>query len=112
MFNYESHVETEDFFNNVFSYFQYPTITCPTRFSSTTSKLIDNIFVNIIKNDYYFGLLISDLSDHLPVFYISNALLKHTSINKVIITCHREINVINILKFNEMLQTLQWDYRC
>ena len=97
MHNYESHIETEDSLNNVFSYFQYPTITSPTRFCSTTSTLIDNIFVNTINDDYYSGLLVSDLSDHLPVFYISYELLKHTSINKVIITCHREISEINIL---------------
>ena len=67
--NYESHVETEYFLNNIFSYFQYPTITRPTRFCFTTSTLIDNNVVNTI-NDYYSGLLVSGLSDHFQVFFI------------------------------------------
>ena len=39
--------------------------------SSTTNSLIDNIFTNCINDEIYSGLLINDLSDHLPIFIIS-----------------------------------------
>ena len=48
-----------------------PLITKPTRFTSESSTLIDNMFTNKLSNIMLSGILIIDISDHLPVFYIS-----------------------------------------
>ena len=46
-----------------------PVITKPTRITHQTATLIDNIYTNIYALDYMkSGIIISDISDHLPVF--------------------------------------------
>ena len=40
------------------------------RITSSTNSLRDNIFIDSINDDIYSGLLINDLSDHLPILSI------------------------------------------
>ena len=70
--NFENHDATSDFLNTMFSYSFFPLINKPTRITSTSSTLIDNIFCNKVPDcdNAVGGLLITDLSDHLPIFYI------------------------------------------
>ena len=49
----------------------FPTITKPTRITDKSATLIDNIFINSPNENSKRGILISDLSDHLPIFYIT-----------------------------------------
>ena len=46
----------------------FPLITRPTRITSNTATLIDNIFTNHLNNYSFSGLLFTDISDHLPIF--------------------------------------------
>jgi len=108
LLNYESHHETEQFLNNIFSHFQYPTIVRPTRFCSTNSTLIDNIFVNNVNDDYYAGLFISDISDHLPIFYISGIKLTHTTKMKTVVKSYRNFDNSSIDKFQHKLSEFNW----
>ena len=62
---YNSNVQA--FYNMLESYNFSPKITKPTRISSKTSTLIDNIFNNTRSNSQS-GILIHDISDHLPIF--------------------------------------------
>jgi hypothetical protein len=48
----------------------FPLITRPTRITSHTATLIDNIFTNHFHHHSISGLLFTDISDHLPVFSI------------------------------------------
>lgn len=48
----------------------YPTITKPSRITSHSATLIDNIFTNLLDNKTISGLLVNDISDHLPVFLV------------------------------------------
>lgn len=50
----------------------YPKIIRPSRITSHSASLIDNIFTNQIDNSTVSGLLVYDISDHLPVFTIYN----------------------------------------
>jgi len=34
------------------------------------NKLMDNIFTSCLEENYQSGVLINDISDHLPVFYM------------------------------------------
>lgn len=40
------------------------------RITSGSATLIDNIFVNTVDTDTISGLLINDITDHLPVFVV------------------------------------------
>ena len=54
-----------------FSAFSRPLITRPTRFTETSATIIDNFVSNVLNNNYIAGIMIADISDHLPIFYVS-----------------------------------------
>ena len=70
--NYNDHSDTTDFVDNVFTQSFLPLITRPTHFTVDKSRptLIDNIIANTANGDSISGMLLSDVSDHLPVFLI------------------------------------------
>ena len=51
----------------MYSNYYFPVILRPTRITNNSCILIDNIFINnpLITNS---GLIICDISDHLPIF--------------------------------------------
>jgi hypothetical protein len=59
-----------EFFDTMLTNNFYPTITLPTRLSETSCTLIDNVFLKVIKGNTQqsSGIIISDISDHLPYF--------------------------------------------
>ncbi len=61
---------TDEFINTMYSMGLYTKITRPNRITLHCATLIDNIFTNDIENNTVGGLLISDISDHLPVFTV------------------------------------------
>lgn len=60
----------DDFINTMYSLSLFPKITRPTRITSNYATLIDNIYSNDIENKTLSGILVNDISDHLPVFSI------------------------------------------
>ena len=68
--------------NTFYSMNCIPLITKSTHFYSNGNSLIDNIFTNFNKYLIYNGILITDISDHLPIFYILNLLKNKTRINR------------------------------
>ena len=99
---------TEQFFTSCF----VPLVTKPTRITSHSASLIDNIFTNKIdKIDKSFnGIIFSDISDHLPIVHIcdldnSNNNSKQTfekSDNK------RILNSENIKTFTNEIKNVSW----
>nr|XP_049607049.1 uncharacterized protein LOC125987031 [Syngnathus scovelli] len=59
-----------EFINLMYSMSLYPAITRPTRITSHSATIIDNIFTNVIEKKVKTGLIINDSSDHLPVFAV------------------------------------------
>ena len=108
LLNYEKHNDTNCFLNTAFEHHQYPVITRPTRFGDTRSTLIDNIFTNNPSGDYIAGFFITDLSDHLPIFYMSsNKLHENTKTIR-----HKEIRSVtdaSVSSFLSKLETTKWD---
>ena len=60
----------KDFLDNMFSLGFNPSITLPTRITEATATLIDNIFTNESKIMQSSGIILSDISDHFPYFYM------------------------------------------
>ena len=60
--------KVNDYLNEVYSTGGYSLITKPTRFTSTSATNLDHIYTNAIQNLCRSGLLILDISDHLPTF--------------------------------------------
>ena len=67
LLNYDSHNDTDQFINTMYSYSFLPLITRPTRSTSTSTTLIDNIMTNVFNDAIVSGILVSDVSDHLSV---------------------------------------------
>lgn len=65
-----NHKATREFIEELFSINLYPLITKPSRITERSATLIDNIYTNILDNNLISGLLLNDISDHLPIFMI------------------------------------------
>lgn len=70
LLNPNKHRMTDEFINTMYGLSLYPLITKPSRITAHCATLIDNIFTNYMENSLVSGLLLNDISDHLPVFVI------------------------------------------
>ena len=106
--NYDKHTPTQELLDLFYSYLLLPFITKPTRVTTKSATLIDNIFCNDISNisNIFSGILYSDVSDHFPIFFIDNN-KRHKKENKYLFK--RTINQENIDKFSEKLTDQDWD---
>ena len=92
----------KDFINLMFSSMFYPLISKPTRITNSSATLIDNIFVNNFDECYKCGILLADLSDHLPVFQITSSLPRVNS------TCdNTKYRLINKKAIDQLCQDLE-----
>jgi hypothetical protein len=109
LLKWESHTRTNDFVDTLYSHSMIPMITRPTRFSKNTSTLIDNILINKPNNAAISGLLVTDISDHLPVFYMSKTKPKlANSKHKITTYVTRDISDINMDKLKADLELVDW----
>ena len=69
-----THEGTSSFVNNLSTHSMLPVIIQPIRFSAESSTLIDIIFINKPNESFKSGILLCDITDHLPIFYISHDL--------------------------------------
>jgi len=71
LLKHDVHGETQNFVNNLYANFSMPVICRHTRFTGKSGTLIDNIITNDFHEDCVAGVMIADISDHLPVFNVS-----------------------------------------
>ena len=70
LLNYNEHNQTNEFLDSLASNSFIPLILQPTRITSHSNTLIDNIFSSVIDPDIISGNLSATISDHLPQFAI------------------------------------------
>ena len=109
LLKYNEHKPTENFVNLLYSLSMHPKITRPTRITSHSSTLIDNIFTNIYSDDIKSGILVTDVSDHLPIFVIYG-LNNLEKIDKEMseIRLIRQVNEESITAFKSCLTKQNW----
>ena len=107
LMNYQHHQLTGQFLDGMYSNMFFPLITRPSRITSHTATLIDNIFVNNFFERSRSGLIFTDISDHLPVFSIHSdtVLVNRCRQNPVFI---RDKNPDNIPSFIGKLESVDW----
>ena len=107
--NYQQHSLTGKFLDEMYSNMFFPVITHPTRITSHSATLIDNLFTNQLHDNMKCGLLFSDISDHLPIFCICletrQTVNRKNKNDKIIV---REKNEHNYNKFREKLTEVNW----
>ena len=69
---HESNIAAKSFLDTMYSIGLYPLIDRPTRISNHSFSLIDNIFTNVVNQTTLSGILLSDITDHLPIFVLCN----------------------------------------
>ena len=80
--NYNEHNQTNEFLDSLTSNSFIPLILQPTRITSHSNTLIDNIFSSVIDPDIISGNLTATISDHLPQFAIIPNMFGNISGNK------------------------------
>ena len=70
LLKYDKHAPTNEFLDSFSSNMALPHYVQPTRISTTSKTLIDNIFLNIHTPSSISGNLTASISDHLPEFLI------------------------------------------
>lgn len=94
------------FLDTLYSSYFTPLISKPTRITTFSSSLIDNIFTNVTESENSIsGLLYSDISDHLPIFHIRQKEPSFVSRNS---NYTRTINNKNISRFVNNIIDYQW----
>jgi exonuclease III len=103
------HVPTSDFINCMLTHHFLPLILQPTRITNTTATLIDNIFTNSSRCVIDSAIIISDISDHLPIvtwldFALDNPPTLKASKPKLV----RHISKDSITCLKNSLTTVDW----
>ena len=102
LLNHDTYSPTADFIDVLNSFSLYPSITKPTRITSKTATLIDNIFTNSYSKQTA-RLILTDISDHLPFFFISTNLTVYRKDDKRTKVKAGDVSDENIRNFNNKL---------
>ena len=82
----------------------------PTRITKESATIIDNIFTNELQRITCSGLIINDMSDHLPIFQICDYTDDvHSGRNQYKTKETRLINDQTIQHFSNALSAASWD---
>ena len=109
LLNYESNTQTTNFLNDITSNLFVPHITVPTRITSHSQTLIDNIFSNFTEfTSFISGNLTTSISDHLPQFLLLPNVKDH-SIPRSHNLHKRNMKLFNENNFLSEINNIDWD---
>ena len=105
LLNSNGNNSTNFFLETLYSNGLIPLITKPTRITNNSFTLIDNIFTSDYETEMQSGLLICDITDHLPVFVVC-----HCALNRKLETSlmKRDTRDTNMKEFYRKLSTVNW----
>ena len=107
LLDHRSNSKVKEYLNIVSQNLLIPLINKPTRVSKSNATIIDHILTNSFLNtDCSTGIIKIDISDHFPIFLISNEKISENT--KHITIQERVINVQSILYFKKILHEVDW----
>ena len=105
---HDVHPKTQEFIELNFDMNLLPVITKPTRVSTTSATLIDNIFVNNrLQHSINSAVIITDISDHFPCILTVNN-FNQSKDRKTKIT-KRKLNKENMNKIKKDIGNIDWE---
>ena len=107
LLKYEKDHNTADFLDQMYSASLAPHITSPTRITSHSRTLIDNIFSTAISENAISGNIVTSISDHLAQFLFLPIDQFKTNNNKNIY--QRNFKSFNQQIFLEDIQNVNWN---
>ena len=84
----------------------FPLIKSPTRITINSATLIDNIFTNVLDAQLDSGCFCVDVTDHLPIFLLTNIQLSKN--RKAPPNISRKLSVEGINSLKRELYHLDW----
>ena len=109
LLDHSTNSKVKEYLNIVFQNLLIPMINKPTRVSKSNATIIDHILTNSFLNtDCSTGIIKIDISDHFPIFLISNEKISENT--KHITLQERVINEQSILYFKEILHEVDWTH--
>ena len=105
---HESNIAAKSFLDTMYSIGLYPLIDRPTRISNHSFSLIDNIFTNVVNQTTLSGILLSDITDHLPIFVLCNY-PTHIQINSNRYVKKRIVNDLALASLSANLANEHWE---
>ena len=82
LLNYDIHPPTNEFLDSFSSHYFLPHILQPSRVTTNSKTLIDNVFSNMAVPNIISGNLTASISDHLPQFLVAPNIFFNTSYPK------------------------------
>ena len=101
LLQYDKHNATNNFIEQLYSLGLHPLITRPTRITSHSNTLIDDIFTYNLSSIIQCGLIINDMSDHLPILQITEC--THFKCSKVV---YNRMRIVDDQKLNVLMNEL------
>ena len=103
----EQNSATQDFMNSLIDHDLFPSITKPTRITKSSATLIDNILISrALYPKCLSGILINDMSDHLPcISVIKNA---KSLKDETIVIMSRDMKGDNLKELRKSLKIKDW----
>ena len=107
LLDYKTNAKVKSYLNLIFSHSFVPLINKPTRISRHNATIIDHILTNdFLNKNYTTGIVKTDITDHFPVFFVTETELSKTQKNNFIFK--RVINDESLGRFNEALTRVNW----
>ena len=107
LLDYKLNNHTQHSVDLLFSMSLFLLINMPTWLSNQHVSIIDNIFTNVINMNINCGIIMDDISDHFPIFLISELNVKKPLKNNKKLF-YRENTNDNIKKLNDFLALQNW----
>jgi hypothetical protein len=111
LLKFQSHTNTCNYLDILFSHGFLPTITKPTTVAQTSATLIDHFYTNDITGNGSSGIINNDVADNSGTFYISKSNISHENHACNTYRSFSETNIssfknnLDQCNFNTILQT-------
>ncbi len=104
---YDTESKINNFLTNFYDHNMFPLIDRPTRISTHSATILDNIFTNVFDKKIKSGVCVSDITDHYPIFQITNSISVKYNFHKSVRS--RSFSQSNIRSFVNQVQLTNWD---
>lgn len=109
LLKHETHQPTKQFIDSLCSLGLLPLINIPTRITDDSKTLIDNIFTNVLCTKHTSGALITDITDHFPIFTLCYKCKPDNNKKQVTYAYRRRIDENALDKLNVILRNEKWE---
>ena len=104
---HETHYNTKQFPDTMYSLGLYPLIDKPTRITDSLTTIIDKIFTNELRFNLTSGITFNDISDHLPVFALCEYNISWYNVKEF--QFMRNMNEDTMASFSNELSQQTWE---